>query len=163
LARDRGLEVRGVMGYEGHVMLLPDRDARAAGTAEAMRLLPIAHAHAGADCGLKALGMDHGDPTIAGATVLFCSDEHVTFVPGAPVQVGERIPVWPPHVATSPAASAWSKRGRWICAAGSAPDRYWLQTKSAGQAASWVQAVPPAAPSGHQSSMQQFSRRTSKP
>jgi D-threonine aldolase len=38
-ARSRGLLVRGVMGYDGHVMLVPDRDARAAGTAEAMRLL----------------------------------------------------------------------------------------------------------------------------
>src|SRR5262245_17876429 len=157
LARGRGLEVRGVMGYEGHVMLLPDRDARAAGAAEAMRLLVAAHAdvggdlisaggtgtwdlnvwateiqagsyalmdtaygrldlpfrpalsllatvvsvsphHAVADCGLKALGMDHGNPTIDGATVLFCSDEHVTFVPGTPVHVGERIRLWPAHV-----------------------------------------------------------------
>jgi D-serine deaminase-like pyridoxal phosphate-dependent protein len=157
LARARGLEVRGVMGYEGHVMLLPDRDARAAGTAEAMRLLVAAHAdvggdlisaggtgtwdlnvwatdiqagsyalmdtayarldlpfrpalsvlatvvsvsphHAVADCGLKALGMDHGNPSIEGATVLFCSDEHVTFVPGVPVRVGDRIRVWPAHV-----------------------------------------------------------------
>ena len=31
-------------------------------------------------CGLKALGMDHGNPAIDGATVWFCSDEHVTFV-----------------------------------------------------------------------------------
>ncbi len=37
-----------------------------------------------ADCGLKALGMDHGDPTIEGGRVLFCSDEHVTFVPDGP-------------------------------------------------------------------------------
>ena len=34
-----------------------------------------------ADCGLKALGMDHGNPTIADADVMFCSDEHVTFTP----------------------------------------------------------------------------------
>ncbi len=27
--------------------------------------------------------MDHGDPTIEGATVWFCSDEHVTFDPGS--------------------------------------------------------------------------------
>ena len=31
-----------------------------------------------ADCGLKALGMDHGDPSVDGATVWFCSDEHLT-------------------------------------------------------------------------------------
>ena len=34
-----------------------------------------------ADCGLKALGMDHGDPTVEGADVWFCSDEHLTFAP----------------------------------------------------------------------------------
>jgi D-serine deaminase-like pyridoxal phosphate-dependent protein len=145
------------MGYEGQLMLLPDREARAAGTAEAMRLLLAAHAavggdvisaggtgtwdlntwateiqagsyalmdtayakldlpfrealavlatvvsasasHAVADCGLKALGMDHGNPSIDGATVLFCSDEHVTFVPAAPVRPGDRLRVWPAHV-----------------------------------------------------------------
>ena len=32
-----------------------------------------------ADCGLKALGMDHGDPSIEGCDVWYCSDEHVTF------------------------------------------------------------------------------------
>lgn len=157
LARARGLSVRGVMGYEGHVMLLADHAARAAGTAEAMELLLEAHAavggdvisaggtgtwdlhtrateiqagsyalmdtayakldlpfrealtvlatvvstspgHAVADCGLKALGMDHGNPTIDGATVLFCSDEHVTFVPELPLRPGERIRVRPAHV-----------------------------------------------------------------
>jgi D-threonine aldolase len=51
-----------------------------------------------ADCGLKALGMDHGDPSIDGATVLFCSDEHVTFIPERPVRVGDRIHVLPAHV-----------------------------------------------------------------
>ena len=35
-----------------------------------------------ADCGLKALGMDHGNPSVEGAEVWFCSDEHLTFVPG---------------------------------------------------------------------------------
>src|SRR5262245_9310506 len=157
LARVRGLSIRGVMGYEGHVMLLPDRAARAAGTAEAMELLLQTHAavggdvisaggtgtwdlqtrateiqagsyalmdtayakldlpfrealtvlatvvstspgHAVADCGLKALGMDHGNPTIDGATVLFCSDEHVTFVPDQPLHPGERVRVRPAHV-----------------------------------------------------------------
>ena len=51
-----------------------------------------------ADCGLKALAMDHGNPTIAGTRVLFCSDEHVTFAPDAPVAVGERVLVRPAHV-----------------------------------------------------------------
>ncbi len=157
LARARGLSVRGVMGYEGQVMLLRDRAARAAGTAEAMRLLADAHAAVGgdvvsaggtgtwdlngwateiqagsyalmdtayaalglpfrpalsvlatvvsvapgyavADAGLKALGMDHGNPAIDGASVLFCSDEHVTFVPGAAVRPGDRVRLWPAHV-----------------------------------------------------------------
>jgi D-serine deaminase-like pyridoxal phosphate-dependent protein len=157
LARARGLSVCGVMGYEGHVMLVADRAVRAAGTAEAMRLLVAAHtavggtmisaggtgtwdintwateiqagsyalmdtayakldlpfrpalavlatvisvspSHAVADAGLKALGMDHGNPTIEDASVLFCSDEHVTFVPGSPRRPGERIRVWPAHV-----------------------------------------------------------------
>jgi D-serine deaminase-like pyridoxal phosphate-dependent protein len=156
-ARAAGLAVRGVMGYEGHAVLVEDRDARAEHTAVAMRLLARAHeavggdivsaggtgtydcnelateiqagsyalmdtaysklglpfaralavvatvvhaeaAYAVADCGLKALGMDHGNPTIDGATVWFCSDEHVTFAPDAPVHVGERVLVWPAHV-----------------------------------------------------------------
>lgn len=40
----------------------------------------------GRDVGLKSLGMDHGNPTITGHKVWFCSDEHVTFAtekPGA--------------------------------------------------------------------------------
>jgi D-serine deaminase-like pyridoxal phosphate-dependent protein len=53
-----------------------------------------------ADCGLKSLGMDHGNPTLEGSTVWFCSDEHLTFAPGPgwnPV-VGDRIRVTPAHV-----------------------------------------------------------------
>ncbi len=51
-----------------------------------------------ADCGLKALAMDHGNPTIADARVLFCSDEHVTFTPDAPLAVGDRVVVRPAHI-----------------------------------------------------------------
>jgi D-serine deaminase-like pyridoxal phosphate-dependent protein len=159
LARGRGLSVRGVMGYEGHVVLVEDRDRRAEGVEQAMRLLLRAHDAVGgelvsaggtgtydlnswateiqagsyalmdtdyektgvpfrqavsvlatvisvstewavADCGVKALGMDHGNPSIDGATVLYCSDEHITFVPddGHPVRVGDRIHVVPAHV-----------------------------------------------------------------
>jgi D-serine deaminase-like pyridoxal phosphate-dependent protein len=51
-----------------------------------------------ADCGLKALGMDHGNPSVVGSQVWFCSDEHLTFAPGEAVQVGERIKVLPAHI-----------------------------------------------------------------
>ncbi|HWE68707.1 MAG TPA: alanine racemase [Acidimicrobiales bacterium] len=156
-ARRRGLGVRGVMGYEGHVVGLEDRATRTEMVEVSMDLLLTAHQEVGgeiisaggtgtydlnhwateiqagsyalmdtaygklglpfgqalsvlatvisvsaewavADCGLKALGMDHGDPTIEGATVMFCSDEHVTFVPDHPVRVGDRINVLPAHV-----------------------------------------------------------------
>jgi len=159
LARRRGLSVRGVMGYEGHMVLVADRDQRAEGVEKAMLDLQLAHQAVGgdlvsaggtgtydlnrwateiqagsyalmdtayaktgvpfrqaltvlatvisvaagwavADCGLKALGMDHGNPSIDGATVLYCSDEHVTFVPdeGRRVRVGDRVRVIPAHV-----------------------------------------------------------------
>ena len=61
-------------------------------------VVSVSEKFAVADCGLKALGMDHGDPEIAGAKVWFCSDEHVSFAPEQPVRIGDRIPVWPAHV-----------------------------------------------------------------
>jgi D-serine deaminase-like pyridoxal phosphate-dependent protein len=156
-ARSKGLTVRGVMGYEGHVVGLPDRALREGLTKECMEKLVAAHAdvggevvsaggtgtydintwateiqagsyvlmdtayghldlpfrqalgvlatvisvspdHAVADCGLKALGMDHGNPTIDGADVWFVADEHVTFAPSQPVRVGDQIRVVPAHV-----------------------------------------------------------------
>jgi D-serine deaminase-like pyridoxal phosphate-dependent protein len=156
-ARARGLIVRGVMGYEGHVVGVHDRATRVEQTETSMRQLLSAHADVGgelvsgggtgtfdintwvteiqagsyalmdtayghldlpfelalsvvatvisvseswavADCGLKALGMDHGDPTVIGHTVWFCSDEHVTFGPETPVAVGDRVRVLPAHV-----------------------------------------------------------------
>jgi D-serine deaminase-like pyridoxal phosphate-dependent protein len=156
-ARGHGLEVRGVMGYEGHVYAFGDRAERARATEQSMKLLLRAHAdvggdvisagatgtydlntwateiqagsyalmdaaytpmfpefrqalsilatvihaddaHAVADCGLKALGMDHGNPSIDDAEVWFVSDEHVTFKPARPVRVGDRVRVWPAHV-----------------------------------------------------------------
>jgi D-serine deaminase-like pyridoxal phosphate-dependent protein len=51
-----------------------------------------------ADCGLKALAMDHGNPTIEGAEVWFCSDEHVTFSPRAAPRVGDQVRVRPAHI-----------------------------------------------------------------
>jgi D-serine deaminase-like pyridoxal phosphate-dependent protein len=153
LARAKGLKVRGVMGYEGHVVGLDDRTTRQTLTAGAMQLLLQAHravggdvisaggtgtydinvwaneiqagsyvlmdttyaklglpfrqglsisvspSYAVADCGLKALGMDHGNPSIDGGhQVLFVSDEHVTFVPSSPVKPGDRIRVMPAHI-----------------------------------------------------------------
>jgi D-serine deaminase-like pyridoxal phosphate-dependent protein len=156
-ARGKGLQVRGVMGYEGHAVGLEDRATRVRLTEEAMQLLLAAYAQVGgelisaggtgtydcnvwateiqagsyalmdtayarlglpfrqalsvlatvisvapayavADCGLKALGMDHGNPAVDGAQVLFCSDEHITFVPEKPVCVGDRVRVWPAHI-----------------------------------------------------------------
>jgi D-serine deaminase-like pyridoxal phosphate-dependent protein len=162
LARSSGLEVRGVMGYEGHLMVVEDRDERlrrlvgvtgalaaahdavggevvstgGTGTydlhevateiqAGSYALMDTAYAKLGlpfalalsvwatvvsvaprwavADCGLKSLGMDHGNPSVDGAAVWFCSDEHVTFAPDpdgplAGVRAGDRVRVWPAHV-----------------------------------------------------------------
>jgi D-serine deaminase-like pyridoxal phosphate-dependent protein len=72
---------------------------------------PDMPAYAVADVGLKALGMDHGNPSIAsapgasGATggghVWFRSDEHVTFAADAgtePARVGDHVLVVPAHI-----------------------------------------------------------------
>ena len=58
-----------------------------------------ASGYAVANCGLKALGMDHGNPDIdGGGLVMIVSDEHITFVPETPVKVGDLIRVLPAHV-----------------------------------------------------------------
>ena len=160
LARSAGLTVRGVMGYEGHVVGNPDRAERADAVEESMALLRRAledvgggitsaggtgtfdmHPHtdevqAGSyvlmdthyarlglpfaqalelettvlsvspkgwmvlDCGLKSLGMDHGEPSVEGYQVFFCSDEHTTVLPGERdlPPVGTRVRVQPAHV-----------------------------------------------------------------
>jgi D-serine deaminase-like pyridoxal phosphate-dependent protein len=157
-ARSKGLEVRGVMGYEGHLQALAETDEKRASVEQSMQLLLRAHEAVGgdlisaggtgtyalntwaneiqagsyalmdtaygeiglpfrqalfveatvisvspkgwavADCGLKALGMDHGNPAIEGANVWFCSDEHVTFSSDPMPSVGDRIRVVPAHV-----------------------------------------------------------------
>ena len=64
-------------------------------------VISVSGKYAVADCGLKALGMDHGAPSLRDAgKVWFCSDEHLTFAPAAdrPVRVGDRIEVIPAHV-----------------------------------------------------------------
>jgi D-serine deaminase-like pyridoxal phosphate-dependent protein len=53
------------------------------------------------DAGLKALGMDHGNPTVVDAgDCWFVSDEHITFGTRAerPVAVGDKVRVLPAHV-----------------------------------------------------------------
>ncbi|MEO5722838.1 MAG: alanine racemase [Ilumatobacteraceae bacterium] len=73
--------------------------------------------YAVADVGLKALGMDHGNPSIDGADVLFCSDEHITFVPHVGVAtVGDRVSVTPAHIDPTMAMheTAWLVRGEEI-------------------------------------------------
>jgi len=55
-----------------------------------------------ADAGLKAFGMDHGNPTADAGEVFFCSDEHTTVMsgehPGGKVGVGDRVTFVPAHV-----------------------------------------------------------------
>jgi D-serine deaminase-like pyridoxal phosphate-dependent protein len=162
LARRAGLTVRGVMGYEGHLMMVEPRTERKVKVDAAMDLLVEAHRLVGgdvvsaggtgtydlhdrvtdvqagsyalmdsqyqrlgmpfrqaltvigtviaapgdwlvADVGLKALAMDHGNPTITAASAWFFSDEHVTFAPDAdgPLaasRAGDRVRVVPAHV-----------------------------------------------------------------
>jgi D-serine deaminase-like pyridoxal phosphate-dependent protein len=176
-ARKAGLGVRGVMGYEGHVVGMPDRAEREAACNASMRLPATAHdavggdtisaggtgtydmntlateiqagsyvlmdtaygrlglpfgqalgivstvisvsgdaaspTYAVADCGLKALGMDHGNPSVARLdsgpepTVWFCSDEHLTFAANGPIRVGNRVLVTPSHVDPTVAYHEW--------------------------------------------------------
>ncbi len=179
LARANGLEVRGVMGYEGHLMVMDDHEAQRAKVAEAVDRLLVAHAVVGgeiisaggtgtfhlhdrvtevqagsyalmdtyygtigspfvqacfvigtvvsanakfavADVGLKAMGMDHGNPSLEtldgqGSDVWFLSDEHITFVPHTGVaSVGDRVRVVPAHIDPTMAMheTAWLVRGQ---------------------------------------------------
>jgi D-threonine aldolase len=48
-ARSAGLDVRGVMGYEGHLMMVADRTERAAAVEASMAKLRAAHADVGGD------------------------------------------------------------------------------------------------------------------
>src|SRR3546814_15570622 len=53
------------------------------------------------DAGLKAFGMDHGDPTVLEAgDCWFVSDEHITFgiAEGKDVAVGDRVTALPAHI-----------------------------------------------------------------
>jgi len=44
--------------------------------------------------------MDHGNPTIPGGVVWFCSDEHITWQPDDidAIAVGDQVRVFPAHV-----------------------------------------------------------------
>ena len=171
-ARSRGVVVRGVMGYEGHVMGMTDRSAQRTRVAEAMEKLTVASllvggdiisaggtdtydlhdqvtevqagtyalmdtyyggrghpfrqacfvlatviasndSYAVADAGLKTQGMDHGNPSIDGATVRFLSDEHITSAPTSRMAVGEKVKVVPAHIDPTMAMHeiAWLVRG----------------------------------------------------
>ena len=61
-------------------------------------VISVADRYVVADCGLKALGMDHGNPDVPDAKVWFCSDEHLTLAPSRAVRPGDRIRVLPAHV-----------------------------------------------------------------
>jgi D-threonine aldolase len=172
LARQRRLDVRGVMGYEGHLMMVLDPAEQRAKVDQAIDVLLHAHAaiggqiisaggtgthhlldrvtevqagsyvlmdtqyaahghpfeqacwvvgtiiavtggHAVADVGLKAMAMDHGNPSIDDGTVWFLSDEHVTFAPHSSRRVGERVRVTPAHIDPTMAMHdvAWILRG----------------------------------------------------
>jgi D-serine deaminase-like pyridoxal phosphate-dependent protein len=65
LARSRGLTVRGVMGYEGHLMLLPDHDQRRSLTADSMALLAAAAAEVGGDVVSAGGTGTYADNTVA--------------------------------------------------------------------------------------------------
>ncbi len=159
-ARSRGLTVRGVMGYEGHLMMIEDRSERIEKVAESMAVLASVADRVGgdiisaggtgtfdintvateiqagsftlmdndyvriggpfrpalsvlatvisvspkgwivADAGIKAIAMDHGNPTWDRGDVLFCSDEHATLIPHDPGDwaVGDRVRLIPGHI-----------------------------------------------------------------
>ena len=155
-ARAAGMEVRGVMGYEGHVNVLHDPRERRVAVEAAMQQLLEAHEQVGgdvisgggtmtaelnecvtelqagtyvlmdtafeahvpfeiaigveatvisvnprgwavADAGLKAFGMDHGEPALPDASVWIVSDEHLSFA-GLDVAVGDRVRLLPAHL-----------------------------------------------------------------
>jgi D-serine deaminase-like pyridoxal phosphate-dependent protein len=165
LARSQGLEVRGVMGYEGHLMMVMDRAEKLERVEKSMTRLLAAHEAVGGDivsaggtgtyavntwaneiqagsyclmdteyatlglpfeialsvvatvisvnpkgwfvvdAGLKALAMDHGNPTSLRGEVMFCSDEHTTIKPvdddpfgDSLPSIGDRIQLLPAHV-----------------------------------------------------------------
>ena len=69
------------------------------------------------DVGLKSLSTDHGNPSVDGYDVLFCSDEHTTLVTKkdsglSPANIGEKLLVRPSHIDPTMAmhSVAWATR-----------------------------------------------------
>jgi D-serine deaminase-like pyridoxal phosphate-dependent protein len=157
-ARAAGLEVRGVMGYEGHLMMT-SADKKADAVEESMAMLRSAADDVGGevvsaggtgtyevntwateiqagsyclldtdyakldspfeiaitvlatvisvnregwavvDAGLKAFGLDHGNPTWPDGDLFFCSDEHTTLLdPVGRLSVGDHVRLQPAHL-----------------------------------------------------------------
>jgi len=160
LARSRGMEVRGVMGYEGHLMM-EDQATKPEKVEASMAQLLKAHADVGGDilsgggtgtyatnkwvtelqagsfalmdtdygkldspfrqalfvyatvisvnrsgwavldAGLKAIAMDHGNPTVESGSLWFVSDEHTVYSPAENASlpaVGDRVRIVPAHI-----------------------------------------------------------------
>ncbi len=157
-ARSAGLSIRGVMGYEGHAMGIPELERRTELMEGAMSRLLAAHEVVGGDlitgggtgthainthlneiqagsyvlmdtayqrqedlpfrqglflsatvvsvapefvvcdAGLKAQGMDHGNPSSPDGEVMFCSDEHTNLRPARSFRPGERVTLVPAHI-----------------------------------------------------------------
>ncbi len=175
-ARLAGLTVRGVMGYEGHLMMVLDRVEQRRQVEEAMSILRgaaedvggyivsgggtgscdlheatgVTEVQAGSyslmdsqytklglpfeqamwilgtvisrtpkwsviNVGLKALCMDHGNPSVPNHSVWFCSDEHTTIaaIDGPQLELGSQVRVTPAHIDPTIAMhdSAWIVRG----------------------------------------------------
>ena len=177
-ARKAGMTVRGVMGYEGHLMMVGGDEKRKNRVAESMTLLARAAQDVGGeiisaggtgtwdmhdetginelqagsyalmdtnyaqlkipfmqacflvgtvisrskdwlviDVGLKSLATDHGNPSVDGYDVLFCSDEHTTLVANKDsaiglANIGEKLRVRPSHIdpTMSMHSVAWATR-----------------------------------------------------
>ena len=87
-ARGRGLVVRGVMGYEGHLMSIPDRDEQRSRVAQAMEKLTVASLLVGGDI-ISAGGTGHLRPPRSGhrgAGRQLCADGHPLRSRGHPFQ-----------------------------------------------------------------------------
>ena len=100
--------------------------------------------YAVADVGLKALGMDHGNPSIVdppGAKVWFCSDEHLTFGSKGPDAVDGRRP----HPGRSPPTSTRPSPTTSACRSSAATRS---STPGPSTSATGNRPAPDAAPSG---------------